>query len=537
MLGRLDQRFRLLTGGARDQPARLRSLRDAIAWSHDLLTPDEQTLFRRLAVFVGGCTLEAAEAVVAAEGDPAHGVLEGIASLADKSLLRQMGESDGEPRFVMLETIRDFALERLEASGEEAKVRDRHALWCLRLAERTEASAFGDPEQRARFDRLQADYDNVRAALAWSLDQGDAAGLRLAAAMGGFWYVRGPLGEARAWLDRALALAASDATPPALRARVLTAAGLAAHRQFDVARAEALLGESVTLWREAGDERRLAEALWFHVMTLPDDDRATLAQSEAALALFRKHAHPLARYAPLAVGWSAHMLGDDARAIAVLEEGHAQLRQDGDEWGAAGCLWRLAVVMLDRGEAARAAAFALESLDLFWAHGDQAAAIECLVVLTGAAAALGQLEPAGRLIGAADRLRDMLGIVLIPDFERMDGRAAVRARLGEDRAAEVFAAGRTPPLADVIAEAHALAAELTTAPAGAAPASLAPSGLSPREVEVLRLVADGLSDRAIAAALFIGPGTVRTHLANIYSKLEVGSRTAAVAAARRRGIL
>jgi predicted ATPase len=187
MLRRLDQRFRLLTGGARDQPPRLRSLRDAIAWSHDLLTPEEQALFRRLAAFVGGCTLEAAEAVGAAEGDSVLGVLEGIASLTDKSLLRQMGESDGEPRFVMLETIRDFALERLEASGEEAKVRDRHASWCLQLAERTEASAFGDPEQRAQFDRLQADYDNVRAALAWSLDQGDAAGLRLAAAMGGFW--------------------------------------------------------------------------------------------------------------------------------------------------------------------------------------------------------------------------------------------------------------------------------------------------------------------------------------------------------------
>ena len=291
LLALVERRLALLTGGPRDQPARLRSMREAIAWSHDLLDPTEQVLFRRLAVFVGGFTLEAAEAVAGGRD-----VLDTVTSLAANSLVRRDGWGNGTPgevpRFVMLETVREFALELLAASGDEGEVRGRHAEWCLRLAERTGASAFGAPEQRARFDRLQADQDNVRAALAWPLDQGDAAGLRLAAAMGPFWYVRGPLGEARAWLDRAVALAASDATPPALRAKVLLAAGRATHRQYDVVRAEELLGESVALWREAGDERGLAEALFVHAESCPPDDPARLGQFEEALALCHKHAPP-----------------------------------------------------------------------------------------------------------------------------------------------------------------------------------------------------------------------------------------------------
>ena len=536
LLALVERRLALLTGGPRDQPARLRSMREAIAWSHDLLEEREQVVFRRLGVFVGGFTLEAAEAVAGGED-----VLDAVTSLVTNSLVQpdQWGNATpGEaPRFKLLETVREFALEQLAASGDEAEVREWHAGWCLRLAERTEASAFGGPEQRARFDRLQADYGNVRAALAWSLDQGDAVGLRLAAAMGPFWYVRGPFGEARAWLDRALALAASDATPPALRARVLFAAGKATDRLlWEAERAEALLRESVALWREAGDERGLAEALFVHAIMLPAADPATLRQFEEAIALCRKHDHPLTSYALACFGVSAHELGDDARAIALLEEALALNQRHGDEWGSAGSLWRLALVALDRGDAARAATCALEALNLFWALGDQAATIECLALLTGAAAELGRIEPAARLIGASDRLRDALGIVLIWWIEQRDGRAGVRARLGEDQAAEAFAAGRPLSLAEAVAEARALAAELATAAADTDPACPAPHGLTRREVEVLRLVAAGRSNREVADALFISVPTVKRHLTTILGKVGVPSRSALTAYAHTHGL-
>jgi non-specific serine/threonine protein kinase len=536
LLARLERRLPLLVGGNRDAPARQQTLRATIAWSHDLLDPDERAVFRRLAVFAGGFTLDAATEVTSAAGGEAPAdVFELVASLVDKSLVRRLGAGGGEPRFGMLETIREYALEQLAASGEEAVVRERHAGWCLRLAKRAEAAAWG-PEQRARFDRLQTDHDNVRAALAWLLDQGDAAGLHLAAAMGLFWYVRGPLGEARAWLDRALALAASDATPLALHARVLLAAGRAAHRQYALARAEALLGESVARWREAGDERGLAEALFVHAEILPAADPARLGQFEEALALCRTHAHPLTSYVLACLGFAAHEVGDDARGIALLEEAHALDQRRGDEWGAGADLWRLAAVALARGEAARAVAMALEALNRFWEQGDQAAAIECLAILTGGAAALGWLEPAGRLIGAADQLRERLGIVLTPDFERWDGRATVRAKLGEDRATEAFAAGRSLPIAEVVAEARALAAELTTTAANGAPARPAPCGLTRREAEVLRLLAAGRANREIADALSISERTVEHHVLHVLAKLELPSRTAAAAYAHTHGL-
>jgi predicted ATPase/DNA-binding CsgD family transcriptional regulator len=532
LLARLGRALPLLTGGGRDLPARQRTMRDAVAWSHDLLAAKERALFRRLSVFVGGCTLEAAEAVA---GDVGVDVLDGVAALADASLLRAEDGAGGEPRYLLLETVREFGLERLAAAEDEAEVRDRHAAWCLWLAERAEAAAWG-PEQRGWFDRLQADYGNVRAALARSLDREDATGLRLAAAMGAFWTIRGPLGEARAWLDRALAIALADATPAALRARVLVAAGIVAFRQWDVPRAEALLREGVALWRAAGDARGLAEALFFHGLTRPDDDPATLAQFEDALARLRELAHPLTPYALMNVGEKACALGDEARGIALLEEAHAQHLGHGDQWGAAASLFRWAGLERDRGQEVRAVALALEGMNLFLEQGDQAAAIECLACLTGLAAAMGRPEPAGRLIGATDRLREQLGIALTPDFERWDGRTAVRAKLGEGRAAEAFAAGRTLPLAAVISEARALAAELSTAEASAAPARPAPGGLTPRERDVLRLVAAGRANREIAEVLSISERTVENHVLHILTKLNAPSRTAAAGFAIRRGL-
>ncbi len=173
LLTRLDQRLRLLTGGARDLPARQRTMRDAIAWSYDLLTLEEQRLFRRLGVFAGGFTLEAAEAVASASDDLSLDVFDGVASLLDASLLRQEGDPDGEPRYLMLETVREYALERLSESSEEQATRDAHAAHALVLAERAHA-AMDSPEEHAWMERLTTEHDNLRAALTWSLERGDA---------------------------------------------------------------------------------------------------------------------------------------------------------------------------------------------------------------------------------------------------------------------------------------------------------------------------------------------------------------------------
>jgi predicted ATPase len=216
LLARLGHRLRLLTGGPNDAPARLQTMRDAIAWSHDLLAPEDKKLFRRLAVFVGGCTIEAVEAVVVADADPQVDGLEGVTSLVDRSLLQQADGTDGEPRFVMLETVREFALELLEESGEEVEVRRRHATWCLRLAANAGPDLYGGPEQIRWLDRLEAEHDNLRAALEWAERTGTSeTGLRLVGALYWFWYVRGHLSEGRRWLERALA---RGTHAPALRA-------------------------------------------------------------------------------------------------------------------------------------------------------------------------------------------------------------------------------------------------------------------------------------------------------------------------------
>jgi non-specific serine/threonine protein kinase len=216
LLARLERRLALLTGGPRDQPARLRTLRDAIAWSYDLLAADERVLFRRLAVFSGGCTIEAAGAVGRAGSDRLRNiridVLAVLSSLIDSSLLHRTAGAGDEPRYMMLETIREFGLEQLAATGEEAMARDAHAAWCLELAERS-APAWFTPAQTQWGERFEVEHANVRAALVWLEGSGDtAAALRLTAALWPFWFLRGHYTEGRGWLERALVWSAVTRT-------------------------------------------------------------------------------------------------------------------------------------------------------------------------------------------------------------------------------------------------------------------------------------------------------------------------------------
>ena len=306
MLARMERCLPLLTGGPRDAPARLRTMRDAIAWSHELIAPAEQTLFRRLGVFVGGFTLEAAEAVAGDGGD----VFEGIASLVANNLLRQDTGPDGgpdpeaswaSPRFGMLETVREFALEQLVASGEADVIRGRHAAWCLALAEQSEIATWGGPEQVQWLDRLETELPNLRGALGWLEETGDLeATSRLAGELNGLWFNRSHRTEGHAWLQRALARA--DEVPTVGRAKALTA--LAKLGMF-LGREEAAThaAESLVMWTELGDVWRAADA-------------------RLALGMVLQHQGDYERAAPLLEDVAAQLdaLGEPVRAALALSE-------------------------------------------------------------------------------------------------------------------------------------------------------------------------------------------------------------------------
>jgi hypothetical protein len=270
LLARLERRLPLLAGGPPDLPARQRTMRDALAWSYDLLDPAEQRQFRRLAVFAGGCGLDAA-AAVCADGDNDWGgerdgqaLLRGLAALVDKSLLRREAADSAEPRLVMLETIREYGLERLEEGGEAEALRRRHAAYYLALAEHA-ARGLGGPDQITWAARLERDRDNLRAALAWARDRGDGAlGRRLVAALWRFWSARGHVREGRRWLDQMLGMPVADrgvAEDLRVRANALVGAALLALEGGAVDEAARASAGGLALARAHGSPRDLADAL------------------------------------------------------------------------------------------------------------------------------------------------------------------------------------------------------------------------------------------------------------------------------------
>jgi predicted ATPase len=356
LLQRLEQRLPLLTGGPRDQPPRLRSMRDAIAWSHELLSPDEQVLYRRLAVFVGGFVLDAAEAVagvvsgelqvasVAPASTPPfhlplstfHSTLDLVASLVDKSLLFRE-EREDEPRYGMLETIREFGLERLAASGEEATMRDAHAAWCLDLAERAEPALLRRADLAHCLNRQETEHPNLRAALGWLAATGPGERLlRLAGALTWFWYFHSHLGEGRGWLERALTV--GDREGAAVRAKALTGSGMLAHFLGDEEQAVARVEEGLGLWRELRDPRGTAWALL--VLGVVEEDRGDYDRAvpllEEALAVFQDAgADAFVAQTRFHLGIVAYGRGDHAHAAALLEAAATMSRALGDRWGVA----------------------------------------------------------------------------------------------------------------------------------------------------------------------------------------------------------
>ena len=459
LLARLDHRLPLLTGGGRDLPERQQTMRHTIAWSHDLLTPEEQGLFRRLAVFAGGFTLEAAEAVASGPGEPGIDPLEGVASLLDKSLLRQDAGPAGEPRFSMLETIREFGLERLAASAEAEATRRHHALYFLELTERIEPELLG-AGQAATLARLEVDRDNHRAALAWLEQAGETDHfLRLAGASGPFWDIHGPLGEGREWLERALARA--DAAPSPARAKALAWAGLLARAQGDHGRAAALEEKSLVVARATGDARAIADALHSlgQVVVSQGDYGRAAALYEEALALYRGLGGSLAAFALVNLGVATAQRGEAERAGELLETGLAEHRARANTWGVGFALRALGDLARTRGDHAEAIARFRGCLVAWNERGYPRGIAYGLIGLAAVAADGGQPERAARLLGAADVLRERFGCALWAT-ERAAHEAAVgaaRAALGEAAFAAALAAGCTLPLDRALAEAFAVA--------------------------------------------------------------------------------
>jgi predicted ATPase len=423
LLQRLEQRLPLLSGGARDLPLRQQTMRDTIGWSYDLLTAGEQALFRRLAVFVGGFTLEAAEAMVAAlrppppERSDSPSALDTLTALIDHSLLLPMTEAGDEPRYQMLETVREFGLERLEARGEaeERAVRADHAAYIQVVAAPVRERQFA-PGYALVLSRLDSELDNVRAALTWAVAAGEAEiALRLASTMGAFWIFRGHFREGRHWLERALAL--TDPEPTALRTAAVVQSGWLATLQGDIDTAEPLLTNGLHTARDLGAQ--WTEALALLGMGMVELQRGDLARaaawSEAALSQFRKleDADVTGRQF-LSVSYAnrgqiALIQGDTAGAAAFLEEAERRQRALNFSWGLGDTLRILGDLARDQGDREQALAHYRESLELSLDHGDKRLLAETFSGLASVIATRREPAQAAKFLGAAEALRQQIG--------------------------------------------------------------------------------------------------------------------------------
>ncbi|MDR7416634.1 MAG: LuxR C-terminal-related transcriptional regulator [Armatimonadota bacterium] len=556
VLERLDHRLSLLDRAARDLPERHRTLRAAIGWSYALLPPDLKRVFRQLGVFRGGFTLEAAAAVC---GVPEEGMLEALAALLDKSLL------DRDPaarhmRFRMLESIREFALEQLGLSGEAEAVEVRHAHFFLAFAEQVDAGLAG-PVQAETLDQLEAEHDNLRAAIQAFLNRADtSSALALAAALGEFWALRGHWVEGRMWLRRVLDLGEGKSIP---RARALRALALLAWVMDDLGVAEDQGRAALEGFTAAGDALGIASTsrILAHVALARGDYRRAASYLKEGLRRYRGTGHPWG----VAISCSSLALvalakGKPEKARSLLLEAMALYRQHGDPWGMAVCLQemgqaahqlgryeeahnlleqglgrfrdlqdkiRIAETLADLGAAARAmnrgrdaGRMYRDSLALRWVLGSRRGVAECL---EGLATLATDPRATARWLGAAEGLRSQVGAPPpVPQravIEAASHRA--RAALGATGFEAERVKGSTLPLAEVIREALEERWNMR---------------LSPRERQVVGWIAHGLTNRDIAAELGVSERTVDTHVLHILNKLGFRSRAQIAAWAVEQGI-
>jgi predicted ATPase/DNA-binding CsgD family transcriptional regulator len=559
LLDRMAHTLPLLTGGATSLPYRHQTLREAIAWSYDLLDEDEKGLFCSLSVFVGGCTLEAAEAVCPFDErsllTPHSSLLDALAALVDKNLLRHEEQDDGNPRFSMLETIREFALESLAASGQAEATRRRHADYYVSLSDDAKNGLAG-PELVTWVARLDSDHNNLRAALNWLLEKGEVGdtgaaedALRLLVNLGIYWNNALP-SERERWLERALTQTAPEVTP--LRIRAIRTASVLARWQGDFPRARAwaeqavavaqelgdklqvtgmlanlatveivqgnyssartLLESSLSVYREIGDDAAIASTLvnLGEVARYQRDYKGAERYFRESLSLFRALRQPGGvLVATVSLGQVAQQLGDLQEARGAFQEGLVLAQEIDSPGRAAVALTGLAGVLLAEIDEQTEAGTAIQD----------SLGMAQIARLSGLAAGL--LERSGRLLEPPEQA----------EFDRNVANA--RFNLGEEAFAVAWEEGKALSLQD----AHTLALGAmptptptrTPIPPTPVTAALRPgSDLTPREIEVLQLVAAGLTNPGIAEHLHLSMSTVRTHLTSIFSKINVHTRAAAV---------
>jgi predicted ATPase/DNA-binding CsgD family transcriptional regulator len=590
---RLGDSLELLTHGGRTAMPRQRTLKRTLDWSHDMLSESEGVLFRRLSTFAGGWTLEAAEAV-GSDGGVAEGeILDLLYGLVEKSLVVAEGIGEGgRVRHRLLEPLRQYAREKLEESGEVEEVRRRHASFFVTLAEEAEPRLMG-PQDREWLERLETEHDNIRAALSWALERGEAElGLMLAGALRRYWSGHGHLGEGRRWLEQALAeddhRASVEARMKALQAlfwvtfhlwdhdraaavaqeamelsdEVEIGSSLAASLRImlagpawirgDYERGRELLEESLAISRKADDKVMIADAL-FHLQAMwgsfSGETARTKEISEEGIAVCREagYNYRLPTFV-LSLGYMLMVEGEYERGAALNEEAATLCREHGYKTDLLYALDNLGWAALLQGQHKTARSYYEESLVLCKELGDRMIASESLEGMACLSAAKGEALRAARLFGAAqalwETLREAVAFEHTPEEEawRQPYRATARSQVGEAAWEEALAQGRAMGLEQAIEYALADEEPSATPPSAttgqSSPSSMPehPAGLTLREVEVLGLVAEGLTSAQVAHRLFLSPRTVTTHLTSIYHKLGVSSRSAATRFALEHGL-
>jgi predicted ATPase/serine/threonine protein kinase/DNA-binding CsgD family transcriptional regulator len=615
LLARLSQRFQVLSSGAQTLPERQQTLRNTLKWSYDLLHNREQQIFRQLSIFVGGCSLEAAEAVCIDLENQETDVLNTVASLIDKSLVQQGELEAEEPRLVLLETVREYGLECLRESGETELMQRAHAEYYLALAERVEPHLRGGGEQLKWLTELNREQENFRAALRWFVESEETElALRLCGALWWYWFMRGNYKEALHWLEAALALPMIGGQTAA-RAQVLCAAGVMNHTLGELDKAQNLIEESMALYNELGDTRGYAHALqmlaWVHAdrgdytmarnlteqglalcrelgdawnVALGLNDLATimwvtgdggaartlweecivlceelgetwalprtlyyLAQMELtqgnydqAVTLFQKAAVIAREMGDMKMlPWLLAMLAeivrrdDDVQATRLIREGLAIAREMGDLDAISYYQYLIGDIARSKGNAREANEHFREGLSL--ANKLTIANVtagKCLLGLARIASTEGRFGEGARLFAAAEE-RLNLNVDMLP-LERTEYEhdlAGIRAKLSKQEFAAAWAEGHAMTLEQVLAvqESVSLSQSLSSGPTAITPPSAMsyPAGLTARELEILRLVAQGMTDAQVAEKLIISPRTVNWHLTSIYGKIGVSSRSAA----------
>jgi predicted ATPase/DNA-binding CsgD family transcriptional regulator len=575
ILGRLEGSLKLLTGTDRMAPERQRTLRGALDWSYELLDEQERDLFGRLSVFAGGWTLEAAEFVGSGGDIEGEEILDLLSGLVDKSMVVAEVGTGNAPRYRLLEPVRQYGLERLEEREGADRARRRHAEFYLALTEETEPELKG-PRQVELLDRMEEDHDNLRAAIRWTLEQGEAEmALRLTASAAHFRYPRGYLTEGRRQLEAALA---GTSGPRAARAKALTEVGWFALEQSDYDQAQRSLEESLRIYRELEDKYGVAHALECLSVAkwrLGDYGRAARLQEEG-LVLYRELGHEWGIAASLnnlgvvaqeqgdyeraaalhleslalsrvlgdslEIGWGLRSLaqvylmqGQLERSATLLEESQSILRELGTKLTLSQTLRTLGETVLRQGDVSRAAAVYSEGLALAAEAGSKTEVAGFLEGLAEVALTHGRLARAARLRGAAGALREAIGSPPSPsdgfDPGYESALATASSRLDGAAWETAWAEGRQ------MTQEEAIGYALLDEEVEPARPPKDTAGLSERELEVLRLVAEGLTDPQVAERLYLSPRTVGFHLRSVYRKLGVPSRAAAAREAARRFLI